>query len=235
MCSMVLRRYEISRGDAFYPDNKFSGLEKMPETLYVLGNCEALLSDGVAIIGSRKATPYGLERAREFAGIAACKGAVVFSGGARGIDAAAMEAALDEGGTVVAVLGHGLDVDWYPKDNVRLFERVLENGGALVSERFWSEPPVPFAFRNRNRIITALSKATLVCEAKVPSGTFSAADFSFEQGREVLVVPRRITDSESSGCNALLLHGATPVVSAEHFNAILDRLLGSARSGSRTL
>lgn len=214
-------RWEISRGAEGYPA-AFACLDRPPDTLYIAGDSDAL-REGLAIVGARKATPYGLRAAKLFASCAARRGIPVISGGARGCDAAAHEAALDAGGTTVAFLGGGCDRP-YPACNKGLFERIVASGGALVSEHPWDVAPRPYAFRARNRLIAGLARATLVVEAGIPSGTFSTADEALAANREVLAVPGSIFSPASKGSNALIGQGAMPVTDEASLCEMFARL-----------
>ena len=220
---LVGERTELAYGNAGYPEALMS-VPSPPERLYVVGSVDALVP-GLAVIGARRATPYGLGCARRFARIAAQKGAVIVSGGARGCDSEAHRAALEVGGTTVVFLGGGCD-ELYPAAHRRLFQDIVDAGGAVVSEHPWGFKPLPFTFRARNRLIAGLAHAVLIVEAGVPSGTFSTADEALEAGRDVLVVPGAITSATSWGSNRLLLQGATPVVDDESFEDALFRSCG---------
>ena len=198
-----------------------------PEQLYVLGN-PAAMREGLAVVGARNATPYGLAMARRFSSLAASRGIVVISGGARGCDSAAHESALEAGGQTVVFCGGGCD--WvYPSRNRGLFQRVIDGGGALVSEYPWDTHPEPFMFRQRNRLIAGLSKATLIVEAGLPSGTFSTADEALQANREVWAVPGAITSPKSAGANSLIAQGATPIIDDESFLTALFLTFGVMR------
>lgn len=179
-----------------------------PAALYGMGDPFAL-SPGLAIIGARRATPYGLRCARLFAGWAARSGITVISGAAIGCDSEAQTAALEAGGCTVAVLGCGPDVD-YPRRSAETLRTIRERY-AVVSEMPFGAQPTRWSFVRRNRIIAALSRAVLVVEAGLPSGTFSTADAALDAGREVLAVPGSIFSSESRGANRLIRQGATSV------------------------
>lgn len=222
-------RCVLSYGKAGYPDSLMS-IKDPPQSLYVVGNAR-VLEGGLAVIGARKATPYGRAAARLFAGIAAEKGITVVSGGALGCDTYAHEAALEAGGPTVAVLGGGCN-QLYPARNAALFQRIVDEGGAVVSEQQWDFPPLPYTFRARNRIIAGLSRATLIVEAGLPSGTFSTADDALDSNRDVLVVPGAITSPTSMGANRLIYQGATPVIDRETFEDVLFGLFGSLRTQS---
>ena len=211
---LVGPRYEIDVNSAEYPD-ALRELPAPPRMLYVIGDPQCLRL-GLSIVGARKATPYGKGCAQRFAALAARQGIPVVSGGARGCDSAAHLGALEHHGATVAVLGGGCD-KIYPAQNRALFQRIIDEGGAIVSEQEWGFEPLPYTFRLRNRIIAALSKATRLVEAGLPSGTFSTADDALSLGREVMVVPGAITAPNSKGANRLLFQGAVPIVDDETF------------------
>ncbi len=216
-------RTVLRPGDALFPQ-ALRDIPRPPKALYVLGNPHAL-QEGLAVVGARKATPYGLGLARRFARLAAERGVAIVSGGAKGCDAAAHEAALAAGAPTVAFLGGGCDMP-YPAQHAGLFERIAAAGGAVVSEHPWDAPPLPQQFRTRNRLIAGLACATLIVEAGLPSGTFSTADEALAANRDVLVVPGAITSPYSRGANRLLYQGATPIVDDESFSDVLFSLFG---------
>ncbi|WP_027718401.1 DNA-processing protein DprA [Desulfovirgula thermocuniculi] len=166
----------------------------------------------VAIVGSRRPTPYGLLVAESLAKDLARAGAVVVSGMARGIDSAAHRGALSAGGFTVAVLGCGPDVV-YPPENRRLMDQIVA-GGAVVSEFPPGAPPEPWHFPVRNRLISGLSQATVVVEAGEKSGALITADQALEQGREVMAVPGPVHSPQSKGTNRLIKEGARLVEGA---------------------
>ena len=219
-------RCVISYGEQGYPESLMA-IPDPPQALYIVGNRDAI-DDGLAIIGARKATPYGKAAALQFARLAAQRGIPVVSGGALGCDTQAHRGALDVQGKTVVVLGGGCDQP-YPRSNVDLFQEVIDRGGAVISEQQWDFPPLPYTFRARNRIIAGLSRATLIVEAGLPSGTFSTADDALAAGREVLAVPGPITSATSRGANRLIYQGATPVVDNESLEDILVGIFGCLR------
>jgi DNA processing protein len=228
--------FELAPTDSGFPEALLN-LEEPPERLYGIGN-PAVLREGLAIVGARKATPYGKSLARHFSALAAEKEVVVVSGGARGCDSCAHEAALSVNGPTVVFLGGGCH-QLYPSENIPLFQRVVAQGGAVVSEHPWEFPPMPHTFRARNRLIAGLARATLIVEAGLPSGTFSTADEALRAGREVWVVPGAITSRWSKGSNRLLHQGATPIVDDESFTDALFSTFGclkqeEVRATSRT-
>ncbi len=231
----------VTRADADYPA-PLGDLALPPPVLEVAGSPLAGLrpaprsaaeaepgAAAVAIVGSRHATPYGLEIATWLARELAGRGVVVVSGFAKGIDAAAHQGALAaDNGRTVAVLGCGLSID-YPKGHRELGERIRTHG-ALVSEFPCAQTPLPGNFPVRNRIIAGLAEITVVVEAAAHSGSLITARLALELGREVLAVPGRITDEQALGVNDLLRDGAAPVT---HPADILERLglgIGESRS-----
>jgi len=222
----VNARFQLPIDDPRYPAHlRFT--PEPPKVLYGIGDPSCLVP-GIAVIGARNATPYGLSAAALFAGWAADAGYLVISGGAVGCDQAAHFAARDAGATTVAVLGCGADVD-YPSNAVSLLADIRRTG-VVVSELPWGAPPQRWAFRRRNRIIAGLSAGVLVVEASLPSGTFSTADYALDAGREVLAVPGSVFAPECAGSNRLIRQGATPVTDASEFALELERLLGRPRS-----
>lgn len=208
----MMPRFELRPADARYPGQLLQGV-RPPKVLYGIGDPSALVP-GLAIIGSRKATPYGLACARNFARWAAEMGVTVISGAAMGCDLAAQTAALDVGAPTVAVLGCGADID-YPRRASDALARIRCGAGAVVSELAWGTPPLPGHFPARNRIIAGLASAVLVVEAALPSGTFSTADSALDTGRDVLAVPGSILYPGSAGSNRLIRQGADPITCIE--------------------
>ena len=217
-------RSVVSINSNLYP-NLLRQISHPPTKLYVIGNSSLLQEASLAVIGARRATPYGLECARMFSSLAAEKGICIVSGGACGCDSAAHRAALESRGVTIVVLGGGCD-QIYPQVNFRLFQDIIDAGGAVVSERPWQYPALPFTFRERNRIIAGLAQVLLIVEAGLPSGTFSTADAALNANRDVLVVPGSICSHTSAGSNRLLYQGATPIVDTESFEDALFSFYG---------
>lgn len=215
-------RLELALGQNGYPAC-VAELKNAPKRLYVRGNVELLGAAAISIVGSRRATPYGLALAEMSARIAAQSGLVVVSGGAIGCDQAAGRAALRAGGRHIAVLGTGADVV-YPRSALDLIDKTLASGGAVVSLEPWGSEPRPWAFPRRNRVIAALSQAVFITEAGLPSGTFSTAEAAFELGREVLAAPGSILSPQSRGSNDLIAHGACCIVDEEALEMAVSRI-----------
>jgi DNA processing protein len=197
-----------------------------PPVLYVLGEPTGNERRVVAVVGSRRATPYGTATATRLATELARAGFVVVSGLARGIDAAAHHGAMEGSGRTVAVLGCGVDVA-YPPEMRGLKERVRSRG-SVVSELALGAPPDPHHFPVRNRIISGMSLGVLVIEATADSGSLITAKLALEQGREVFAVPGNVGTPTSTGTNRLIKAGATLVETADDLVEQLVGQLGQA-------
>lgn len=197
--------------DAAYP-SRLRNIHNPPLVLYYKGILPDFESQPViGVVGTRKASAYGMNNARQMsAQIAACGGLVV-SGGADGIDTMALQGALDAGKQAVAIFGNGVDVI-YPRGNRALFAKIEENG-CLISEYLPGTEPRPWRFPERNRIISGLSNGVLVVEAPERSGALITAKDAFEQGREVYAVPGNIGVATGAGSNKLLQDYAAAVLS----------------------
>lgn len=189
-----------------------------PKCLYVIGNIEILNNPSIAIVGSRVASEYGKKAAKYFAYNLAKEGFNIVSGLARGIDSFSHIGALDAYGKTVAVIGCGLDII-YPKENKVLEEKIIKNGGTIISEYPLGTPPRKNHFPARNRIISGLSQGVIVIEAKEKSGSLITADFAIEQGREVFAVPGNINSINSIGTNYLIRDGAILI---NNYKDVLD-------------
>ena len=192
--------------DAEYP-GRLKNIYDPPCLLYVKGRLPAFDEEvAVAVVGTRDATPYGISSAEKLGYGLTKGGAVVVSGLAKGIDAAATRGALRAGGVTVGVVGNGLDVH-YPYESRYLYEDVAA-AGVLLSEYAPGTEPAKNHFPARNRILSGLSLATLVVEAPERSGALITADTAVEQGRDVFAVPGPIDAPNSVGCNRLIREGA---------------------------
>jgi len=209
---------QISRGDGEYPSH-LRAIPAPPDRLWVRGSLADEDALGVAIVGSRRATPFGLELAERLAGDLAARGITVVSGLARGIDSAAHRGALEAGGRTIAVLGSGVDVV-YPPENRRLAARIAEQG-ALVSQFAPGAPALAHHFPVRNRIIAGLALGVVVVEAAEQSGTLITAGHAGDLGREVMAVPGRAGAPTSRGTHKLIRDGAALVESWEDVVALL--------------
>lgn len=183
-----------------------------PSCIWTRGDRAAFTRTAVAVIGARRASPEGLIVAGEIACDLARAGVIVVSGLARGIDSAAHRGALQGGGKTIAVLGTGID-RIYPAENNLLFEEIAANG-LLVTEFPPGSPPEDWHFPRRNRIISGLSRAVVVVEARDKSGSLITARMAADQGRDVMAVPGAVVGGRNRGANALLRDGAKLVESA---------------------
>ncbi len=201
----------LTLGISAYP-YRLRNIHDAPLVLYCRGELPELEARPViGVVGTRKASAYGMRNARKMsAEIAAC-GGIVVSGGAAGIDTMALEGALDAGGKVIAVLGNGVDVV-YPRNNKALFERITQNG-CLLSEYLPGTEPKPWQFPERNRIISGIADGVFVVEAPQVSGALITARSAFDQGRDVFAVPGNIDIPNYAGSNALLQDCAAAVLS----------------------
>ncbi len=211
----------FTRADEDYP-KAFRDLEDAPICLYVCGTLpENLESRSIAIVGSRRATVYGMRMARHFAEAAAYSGWTVVSGLALGIDAAAHKGTMNASGKTVAVLGGGL-MKIQPQEHVPLAREIIAKGGAVVTEFPMTFPPSRHSFPMRNRIISALSLGTLVIEAGSHSGALITAAAALEQGKAVFAVPGNADSEQSAGCNNLIRSGEAQLVS--NFEEVLEAM-----------
>jgi len=222
----LYRDTALTLADDDYPE-LLRHLPDPPLALFCLGDRALLRKTAVAMVGSRRASAYGLNAARHLAGQLALAGVAVVSGLARGIDAAAHEATLDAGGYTIAVLGTGIDVV-YPRSHKKLF-RAIEERGLIVTEFAPGMPPVSANFPIRNRIISGLALATVIVEATGRSGSLITARTAAEQGRNVCAVPGTIFAPGAEGTNRLIQYGAKLV---HDVNDILEEIPGSPRMRS---
>jgi DNA processing protein len=186
-----------------------------PPVLYVAGRLQEMDSWSVAVVGTRRLTPYGRQITRELVAGLARSNVTIVSGLARGIDGIAHKTALDVGGRTIAVLGSGL-ASIYPPEHRGMARQIVDNGqGAVISEYALDTPPDAKNFPPRNRIISGLSLGTIVVEAGERSGALITADFAAEQDREVFAVPGNINSHASRGPNRLIQQGAKLVSSVE--------------------
>jgi DNA processing protein len=208
----------VTWDDADYPP-LLKSIAAPPPLLYIKGAFAPSDQWAIAVVGTRRATAYGREVTQSLVTDLARSGVTIISGLARGIDAAAHQAAIEAGGRTIAVLGHGID-HIYPPEHRKLAGQIIAHG-ALVTDYPVGTPPEGANFPPRNRIISGLALGVLVVEGDVSSGAHITADFAAEQGRDVFAVPGNILQRASRLPNTLIQQGATPVLSAED---ILEQL-----------
>ena len=192
-----------------------------PKELYVLGNLEKQEKNPLAVVGTRLCSSYGKTIAYSMVKELASRGLTIISGLALGIDGISHQACLDSNGKTIAVLGSGIDVI-YPYSHRGLAKKILEKGGAIVSEYPPGTKPDRWQFPARNRIIAGLAKATLVIEAPRQSGALITALYALNEGRDVLSIPGDINRKNSEGTNNLIKWGAKPVTRIEDVLEIFD-------------
>jgi DNA processing protein len=212
----------ITALDADYPD-RLAEIADPPVAFWRHGPAP-LFGKSIAIVGSRTATPAGLVVARDLSGDLARRGYTIVSGLAAGVDGAAHQAALDAGGSTIAVLGCGVDVA-YPYRH-RALARAVAESGCLVSEFPPGSEPLAWHFPLRNRIISGLAQAVVVVEASQKSGSLITAKCAADQGRDVLAVPGSVATGRYRGCHALIRDGARLV---ETVDDILEEVEGILR------
>jgi DNA processing protein len=219
----ALRESVVTLEDPAYPPLLREIIDP-PLVLHCRGDRSLLEKPAVAVVGSRRASPYAINAARHLATELTRAGLVIVSGLARGVDAAAHSAALEHDGDTIAILGTGIDVV-YPRSNAKLFERIAARG-LILSEFPPGTPPLAANFPMRNRVISGLCAGTVIVEATSRSGSLITARTAAEQGREVFAVPGSIFSAGSEGTHRLIQYGAKLVHDA---NDILDELPGQRR------
>ncbi|MGH7506768.1 MAG: DNA-processing protein DprA, partial [Longimicrobiales bacterium] len=219
------------RGERGYP-RRLEQLAVPPPLLFARGRLELLRGPAMTVVGSRRATEYGLDAARLLSADLARAGFVIVSGLARGIDRAAHDGALAVRGDTVAVVGCGIDVSW-PREHASLQERIAREG-LLLSEFLPGEPPLRHNFPRRNRLLAALGLGVLVVEAGTKSGARSTVDHALDLGRDVFAVPGPIGRETSAGTNALIQQGATLVTEVgDMLSEVRPAVTRTARQRSR--
>lgn len=205
-------RHILALGDPQYPAALMETADP-PLLLYAQGRLDRLAAPAVAIVGSRNATPQGLDNARAISRHLSQSGTTVVSGLALGVDGAAHEGALLGSGSTIAVVGTGLD-RVYPRDHLALAHQIAQDG-LMLSEYPPGTPPLAAYFPQRNRIIAGLAGGTLVVEAALQSGSLITARLALECGRDVFAIPGSIHSPTSRGCHALIKQGAKLVETAQ--------------------
>jgi DNA processing protein len=202
----------VTQNDPEYPE-LLRQIYDPPIVLYVKGTLTSKDKNGVAIVGSRMTTHYGLEVSRKLSYQLAYIGVTVVSGGARGIDTAAHQGAMSARGRTIAVLGTGINIV-FPPENRELFERITASGGVMTQYPF-NRKADKQSFAIRNRIVAGMTLGTVVVEANLTSGALITANFATEYGRQIFAVPGRIDSPRSKGCHELIKKGAKLCEGAE--------------------
>ncbi len=209
-----------------YPDELVM-INDAPYSLYYMGNFPKKDERRVAMVGARYSTGYGRTITIEVAKKLTKAGYVTVSGMARGIDRASHVGTLEAGGVTYAILGCGVDI-CYPPENSDIYCEIKKRGG-IISELYPGAAPIPQFFPMRNRIISGLSMAVLVMEAREKSGSLITANFALDQGKSIYALPGRISDKLSAGCNRIISQGAGIITDADQILSELDNLSGYMR------
>ncbi len=204
--------------DSNYP-KLLKEISNPPKILYYIGKWPEANLFPLAVVGSRESDVYGERAIKEFLSDRVLDKTIIISGLAKGVDAAAHRIAK----YTIAVLGTGLDeASFYPKENLELYHQIIKNGGLIISEFPVGTKPRPQNFPQRNRIISGLSRAVIVIQAKSRSGALITARLALEEGRDVLAVPGSIFNELSAGPHLLIAQGATPVTNSDELCQILN-------------
>lgn len=202
----------IKNTDAEYP-KRLLKIKNAPEELYVEGDTSLLNKDSIAIVGARKYTEYGKRSTEKFARELSKKGVCIVSGLAQGIDSIAHMSAMKENGKTIAVIGSGFE-HIYPKQNKKLYDEILENGGCIITEHTPDTDVDLSKFPNRNRIISGISMGVLVIEARYRSGTSTTARHAISQHKEVFCIPHSLETATGYIPNFFIQNGAQLVMSS---------------------
>lgn len=203
----------VAYGDTDYPD-RLKYMQSPPALLFYRGNLECLMGKCISVVGSRTASPQGIDVTKKVCCELSAEGVTIISGLAMGIDTAAHEGCLEGGSPTAAVLGCGIDVD-YPIENARLKEKIVQNGGVLLSEYPPGSHANRFVFQVRNRIISGLGKALLMMESRIQSGSMLTVHHALDQGKEVYAYPGIPGTEWAEGAHQLLREGANFFTKAE--------------------
>lgn len=204
---------EITINDELYPE-RLKEIKNPPEKLYVIGNEKILNNYGIAVVGSRSYSQYGEKMCKTFTKKLVEYDLTIISGMAKGIDKIAHEEAIKNYGKTIAVLPCGFN-NIYPKENTKLFYKIIENGGAIITEYEPNVEPSSKSFLERNRIVSGLAIGTLVVEAGYRSGTSVTARITHEQGKKVFCIPSSLDNKRGLMTNILIQKGGKLVTSAQ--------------------
>ncbi len=210
---------EIEKNDKEFP-KRLLDIKRCPKKIYAVGKISLLNKFSIAIVGSRKATRYGIENAKLFSSELSKLGITIISGLAIGIDYYAHISSTYEIGNTIAVLGGGLG-KIYPKENIELFNLILKNNGCVITEYEFDEEVKPENFSVRNRIISGMSEGTLVVEARKKSGSTITGRYAIEQNKKLFCIPNSIYVKQAEGVNDLIKKGA---ILTRDINDVLRRI-----------
>ena len=215
---------KLSKND--FPE-KLRNIRNSPKNLYLIGNKELLYEECFGIVGTRRISEYGIENCKNFAKEFVFRNVPIVSGMAIGTDTVAHKTAIEYGGKTIAVLGSGFN-NIFPKENIELFDKIIETNGLVVTEYEMDVEPTKENFPERNRIVTALSEGILVIEAAFRSGTSITANNAKAQGKKVFALPGKLDSSVGVGVNNMIKKGAILTTKIEdilnHYPQFADRL-----------
>ena len=211
---------KLTPSDIEYPE-KLKRYKTFPKELYAIGNMELLNKLSIAIVGTRNINNYGIIQTERFASYLSQKGITIVSGLANGVDTVAHTNSMEYAGKTIAVVASGFN-HIFPKNNEILFEKIIENGGLIISEYKPDEDINMSNFHKRNRIISRLAEATLVTEAGIKSGSTLTAHITIKDKKLVFCIPGNITDAVCRGCNLLISEGAILVESPKEIIEYLE-------------
>ena len=214
---------EINIESDLYPE-KLRNIKNPPYKLYAIGNMELLKKPSLAIVGTRHITNYGIENCKYFTQKIVEKGIPIISGMAIGTDSVAHRTALEYGGETIAVLPSGFS-NIYPKGNVKLYEKIINQNGLVVTEYPQNISANSDRFLERNRIVSGLSEGVLVIESAYRSGTSVTAKLAYRQGRIVMALPGRLDSSYGVGVNKLIQHGAKLVTNIDDIICLFPQFM----------
>ena len=200
-------KYKVSKLEQKEFPNKLKDIKNSPKYIYIIGNKSLLYEDSFGIVGTRRITDYGIKNCKYFSRELVFRDIPIVSGMAIGTDSVAHRTALEYGGKTIAVLGSGFD-NIFPKENLELFDNIIEMGGLIITEYEANMEPLKENFPKRNRIVTALSEGILVIEAAFRSGTSITVNNAKEQGKMVFAVPGKLDSSVGTGVNNIIKKGA---------------------------
>ena len=227
-----IKKIEIAGFD--YPE-RLKQIKSKPKKLYYSGDISLANQDCFAVVGSRRPSSYGKQACLDIVNQLVAAGFIIVSGIAPGIDTLAHQIVVEKRAKTIAVLGTGIDVkSFYPKANLKLAQKIIDNGGLIISEYPVGTAATKFTFPQRNRIIAGISLGILVIEAKLKSGSLITANYGFAQNKKVFAVPNSIYAQGSKGSNLLIKNGASLVENVEDILSKFPKLNLNFSSDKRT-
>ena len=202
----------LKKEDSDFPW-RLKALADCPDIVYVLGNTKVLNDFSIAVVGSRICDEYGNNVTNKIVGDLIARDICIVSGLAEGIDTYAHDAAINNNGKTIAVIGNGFE-NIYPSSNQKLADKIIESGGAIISEYFPDQIPLRFCFPHRNRLVACMTEGTLIIQAREDSGSLITANIAMKYGKKTFAIPGDITNKKCFGSNSIINCGAKLVQSA---------------------